>query len=347
MYAAVMHEHDFPTKQVGHYGPMKIAQLETILQTHAAIARVELKTDVPAFPLRANPRTLYPIGTFETCLASPELQLAIEYGYLTKVCEVVSYERAPIFRDYVNHFWEHRAAAKMRGDTWAAKNDKAFLTSLYGKFGQRIFTTELMAVGVDRRDEIWTEYDSDDGVWYEYRSLAGRVERRIRQVYGRDTLVAIPAHVTSYARVKLWRLMILAGLSNVLYVDTDSLIIVGEALDRLWNYMEAEALGGLRLIGQSNALYIRAPKWYRFGHKEKRSGVSYAARQLDWDQFEQDDFRNIKWALRHDYPCAAIVEEVKISAPYHKLLPQYSLGHRIEWPSAPEEANFDAQELSR
>jgi len=346
MYAGVMHENDFPVKQVGHYGRVSTASLQAILKTNQVIARVLIRTDVPAFPLRASPKTLYPVGRFETTLATPELQLALEYGYLEQVYEVVSYEKAPIFRDYVTHFWNHRADAKMRGDIWASKNDKGFLTSLYGKFGQRIFTSELMGVGVDRRDEIWTEYDADDGVWYEYRSLAGRVERRVRKVYGRDTLVAIPAHVTSYARVKLWRLMVLAGLNNVFYVDTDSLIVVGEALDRLWDYMEAEALGGLRVIAQSESLYIRAPKWYRFGHKEKRSGVSYSARKLDWDQFEQDDFRNLKWALRHDYPCAAIVEEVKINAPYRNLLAQNSLGHRVQWTTAPEQLQADAHELS-
>jgi DNA polymerase type B, organellar and viral len=342
MYASVMAENEFPVKQVGHYGPMTPTQLAALLTRFHAIARVRVETDVPAFPLRRQPRTLYPIGSFVTTLPTPELSLALEYGYLRDVEEVVTYEHAPVFRSYVAHFWNHRLEAKMRGDTWAAKNDKGFLTSLYGKFGQRIFTSELVATDVDRRDEIWAEYDADDRTWYEYRSLAGRVERRVREVYGRDTLIAIPAHVTSYARVKLWRLMVEAGLDNVLYVDTDSLIVHREALDRLWHYVESEALGGLRLIGQTETLYIRAPKWYRFGHKEKRSGVSWAAKKVDWDKFEQDDFRNLKWALRHEFSCSAIVEEVQINAPYRNLLPQHSLGHRIEWPRADEEADSRA-----
>lgn len=342
MYASVMADNEFPVKQVGHYGPMTPTQLAQLLTRFHAVARVQIDTDVPAFPLRSTPRTLYPIGSFVTSLPTPELLLAIEYGYLRDVEEVVTYEHAPIFQSYVAHFWNHRLEAKMRGDTWASKNDKNFLTSLYGKFGQRIVTSELLATEVDHRDEIWTEYDADDGTWYEYRSLAGRIERRVRKVYGRDTLIAIPAHVTSYARVKLWRLMVEAGIGNVLYVDTDSLIVHREALDRLWHYVESEALGGLRLIGQTETLYIRAPKWYRFGHKTKRAGISWAAKAVDWDKFEQDDFRNLKWALRHDYSCSAIVEEVQINAPYRNLLPQHSLGTWVSWVRAGEDTNGSA-----
>jgi hypothetical protein len=176
-------------------------------------------------------------------------------------------------------------------------------------------------------------------VWNEYRSIAGRVERRSREIYGRDTLIAIPAHVASYARVKLWRLMVLAGFDNIMYVDTDSLIIKREALDNLWDYINTDSLGGLRVLGESDTLYIRAPKWYRFGRKEKRSGLKASARLVSWDQFEQDDFRNMRWALRHDYPCAAIVEEVKVNAPYRNLLQEHGLGHRVEWPIPREDTN--------
>jgi hypothetical protein len=124
-----------------------------------------------------------------------------------------------------------------------------------------------------------------------------------------------------------------------LYVDTDSLIVRREALDRLWDYIESDSLGGLRLIAESDSLYIRAPKWYRFGRKEKRSGLKASARLVAWDQFEQDDFRNMRWALRHDYPCAAIVEEVKVNAPYRNLLQEHSLGHAVEWAIASEDTD--------
>jgi len=332
MYGSVMHEESFPIKQNGHYGRMSPRRLEEILAHHQAIALVQVSTDAPVFPVRVNGRGIFPIGTFDTALATPELKLALEYGYLRAVYDVVTYEHAPIFREYADYFWRLRSQAKLRHDEWLSKTAKALLAALHGKFGQRIFTSELILDGAKREDEIWSEYDIEDEVWYEYRSLAGRVERRIREINGRDTLIAIPAHVASYARVKLWRWMNTAGLSNVLYVDTDSLIVNGEGFRRLEEYVNPYTLGGLRVIGKSNLLYIRGPKWYRFGSEDKRAGVPANARALEWDKFEYDKFRKMRWALAHDYSGMAIVQEVKVSAPYRKLLTEHGIGHPIPSP---------------
>jgi len=329
MYGSVMLEHPYPTKQVAHHGPIAVDHLETILQTQAAIALVRVATDVPAFPLRVGARVVYPLGNFVTSLATPELRLAIEYGYLREILEVVTYEQAPIFRDYVRHFWRLRQDAKERGDEYVSRVGKRFLAALHGKFGQRIWTSQLILAGTNMKDEIWTEYDIEDREWNEYRSIAGRLERRIREVNGRDTVVAIPAHVASYARVKLWRLMVEAGLSNVLYVDTDSLIVRREALKRIGHYIKPHTLGGLRVINQSRVLYIRAPKWYRFGGEVKRVGVSFHAREVNWDKFEQDNFHSMRWSLSHDHSGAAIVEEVEINAPYRNFLTEHGIGHAV------------------
>jgi len=328
-YGGIMYDERLPTKQVGHYGPMSPRALERILETHQACALVTVSTDAPAFPLRTPKGVVYPLGVFSTALASPELALALSYGYVRDVHEVVTYEHSPIFKDYAAFFWNLRLDARGEKDEFMAKVCKQFLAALHGKFGQRIVTSRLIVTGADREDEIWTEYDVEDSEWNEYRSIAGRVEQRVREVNGRDTLVAIPAHIASYARVKLWNLMLGAGISEVFYVDTDSLIVTRKGLDRLRSDIQPHDLGGLRLVNESDQLYIRAPKWYSFGRERKRAGISYAARAIEWDQFEQDRFRSTRWALTHDFAGAAIVEEVKVNAPYHKLLLERQLGHRI------------------
>ena len=339
MYGSVMRDELLPVKQVGHSSAVSVAALERMLETYSAIALCRVHTDVPAFPQRLGNKVRFPVGRFDTVLATPELKLAIEYGYLRSVSEVVTYEHAPIFRDYARYFWNKRLEAKRRRDEWESKTSKAFLAALHGKFGQRIFTSELIVDGVDREDEIWTEYDIEDGVWYEYRALAGRVERRIREVNGRDTLVAIPSHVAAYARVKLWRWIVEAGFENVYYVDTDSLIVSREGWERISHHVKIDALGALRIIGKSNLLYVRAPKWYRFGNEVKRAGISYDARPISFDQFEYDKFRRMRWSLAHDYGGACIVEEVKVNAPHAKLLTEHGLGHWNVWPRVSEEVN--------
>lgn len=340
MYGSVMAENDFPVQQIGHYSSMSVSKLSSLTEKYSTIARVTINTDVPAFPARIDGRLCFPVGTFDTVLATPELRLAIEYGYLESVREAVTYLRAPIFKEYARYFWNLRQQARKHGDEFTAKVAKRFLAALHGKFGQRIFTSELILTGADREDEIWSEYDIEDGAWYEYRALAGRVERRVREIPGRDTLIAISAEVASYARIKLWNWIVNAGIDNVFYVDTDSLIIKREALSRIEISMNPTALGSLRIINDSRSLYIRGKKWYRFGSEKKRAGISGNARDIGRDQFEYDAFRSLRWALRHDNPHSAIVEEVKISAPYRNLLQEHGIGHRIAWRTALEYAEI-------
>jgi hypothetical protein len=133
--------------------------------------------------------------------------------------------------------------------------------------------------------------------------------------------------------------MVEAGLDNVLYVDTDSLIVRREALSRIGHHIKPHTLGGLRIVNQSRILYIRAPKWYRFGREVKRAGISGNARAVEWDKFEQDNFRSMRWSLSHQNPGAAIVEEVEINAPYAHLLTEHGIGHAITHPTIYEDTN--------
>src|SRR5207247_1601614 len=125
------------------------------------------------------------------------------------------------------------------------------LTAVFGKFGQRIWLSRLIRESLSVPDRIWREYDWQDRMEYEYRLIGGRMERGEREVMGRDTLLAIPAHVTSYGRTELWRLIVRAGLENVYYCDTDSLILSRAGFVRLANEYTRNTLGGLRLTGNS------------------------------------------------------------------------------------------------
>lgn len=165
---------------------------------------------------------------------------------------------------------------------------------------------------------------------YEYSIIGGRMERKVREVMGRDTLLAIPAHVTAYGRTKLWELIEAAGWEHVYYMDTDSLIVSRLALGRLGKYFHRDSLGGLRLVRASPHLFIRAPKWYILGDVRKRGGVKADAREIKWNTFEQEETRSTRWALSHESPCTAIVELVTTSGPLKDRLDTRAMGSRAE-----------------
>jgi hypothetical protein len=329
-YASVMKGNYFPARQVGHARRTSVPRLAELLENYCVTARVEVNTPAPYFPYREAGRTCFPIGHFVTTLSTPELEYGIGTGSIRSVQECIIYERAPIFDRYVEYFWNLRIAAKDSGDRWLEEAAKRLLVSVYGKFGQRIWLTEVLAKGLDRQDAIWTEFDIPDREWYEYRVIAGRMERRGRQAMGRETLLAVPAHVTAYGRDQLWRWIMIAGIDHVYYTDTDGLICDLIGLRRLASQLRDHTLGGLRIVNQSPSLFIRAPKWYTLGDRRRRAGIKYAAEQIGWDRYAQDAFRSTKWALQHNSPGAALMDEVTVSAPFRGLLPPYSIGHRTD-----------------
>lgn len=331
-YASVMLGHQFPTKQIGHTRRVGLSHVANLLERYSLIARCEMVTEEPRYPKRNGDAVVYPIGRFKTTLCTPEIQSALESGHLAKVDELIVYEQAPIFDEYVNFFWDLRQRAMRADDRYVVELAKRFLTAVFGKFGQRIWLSELVNESAIGSDRIWKEFDWQDSMEYEYRIIAGRMERSIREVLGRDTLLAIPAHVTSYGRSRLWRLMEKAGSEHIYYVDTDSFIARKVALHNLGDEFAAKTLGGLRLIKTDSHLFIRAPKWYIFGDTAKRAGVPLSAFETSWNTFEGEENRSMHWALSHESQCQAITERIRIVGPLKERLSTQGLGAWIEPP---------------
>jgi hypothetical protein len=319
-YASVMHGNRFPTKQIGHSRRIGLRNLRDLADNYCVIARVELATESPAYPRREGGSVHFPIGRFSTTLCTPEIQQAFRRGDIARCDEVVVYESAPIFDVYVEFFWDLRQRAQRVGDELSAQIAKRFLTAVFGKFGQRIWLQKLIRDDAIGDDRIWREFDWQDDMEYEYRLIAGRLERSVRDVLGRDSLVAIPAHVTSYGRVALWELMEKAGREHVYYVDTDSLIGSRIILQNLGDKFANKQLGGLRLVKSSSHLFIRGPKWYVFGDKVARAGVPENAREVAWNVFDGEQTQSMKYHLSHDSLRGAIVEGVRIVGPLTERL---------------------------
>ena len=329
-YASVMRGNRFPVKQVGHTRRIGIRSLNELLASHSIVARCTVGTEEPYLPKRSATGVHFPVGRFATTLATPEIELALRRGSIESVEECVVYENAPIFDAFVDFFWDLRLRAMRVDDRYVVELAKRFLTSVFGKFGQRIWLNELIRDNARGEDRIWREYDWQDSMEYEYRIVAGRMERAVREMLGRDTLLAIPAHVTSFGRVKLWHLMEKAGRKHIYYTDTDSFIGRKVILNNLGNEFAAKTLGGLRIVKTSSHLFIRAPKWYIFGDKTAHAGVPNSAREVGWNVFEGEENRSMHWALSHESPCQAVTERIRVVGPLTDKLSTRDLGHFVE-----------------
>ena len=290
MYPSVMSTEPMPHFKMGKGHALPVARLSELLEKRAVIATALVRASEPCYPVVRSGRLIFPTGTFETTLASPELRLALERGEVLAVGPWVAYRRALLFQSYVEQFYALRRRYEAEGNLAMALVAKLLLNGLYGKFGQSGRRWELCRAGYE--PPVRDFYARCPGAPYAllHHVRLGQVLHNVREGESAESFPAIAAHITSAARVKLWRYFELAGRENVYYCDTDSLYVSDTGLSRLRGELDPHALGSLKIEGQAPSAHFRAPKDYDFGQASKVKGIRVRARLIEPGVYEQEQF---------------------------------------------------------
>lgn len=182
------------------------------------------------------------------------------------------------FKDYIEHFFNERANAKIAGDKAMDIFAKIFMNALYGKFGaapairetsidengedvthERIRYREfcLSAPGTDAYSK-WVESGFfDQGEWGARDSPRRMLVRPLPREKHRYYNIATAASITGWVRAFLWRS--LQQCEGALYCDTDS--IAAKSVERL---DKGKKLGQWKLEAQCDEYAIAGKKNYAF-----------------------------------------------------------------------------------
>lgn len=281
MYPFVMKANLYPTKLVTRKKHITVDELQRFTERYLVIARVTVSPNEPVFPMKLAGALVFPVGTFQTVLSTPELLYACNHGYIQDVHEANLYDAGDLFSSYVDYFYQKRLDAKRSGDKVRNELYKLFLNSLYGKFGQR--GDKWVKVRETEPDEIYQEtvYDAETRTLQSVKAFGGTVFRKVDETESYNSFPAVAAHVTAYARMSLWAYMKMAGLENVVYADTDSLFVTDEGKRRLESQMDEILLGALKVEDESENVILNAPKDYQFGETVKHKGIPKNAEVTD------------------------------------------------------------------
>jgi len=298
LYPSVMRDNPFPHRLVSTHSLSKLSRLEEQLSRFYVIARVGIETDEPIYPVRIRNKLVFPIGRIITTLAHPELERAFRRNEIRFILNVAIYEKEKLFTDFIQEMYRFRTEFKSRGNIAFSMIAKMLMNSLYGKFGQRghhrkqipniwgiQFGREPVFVRGDYRLKQITIFDGI--AWYE--------EERGESY---NSFPAIASGVASYARLKLWDLITLAGKANVFYCDTDSLIVNQQGLENLKSEINESELGKLKTVWSSNRVQIRGLKDYRVDERDTIKGIRTNARAIDTNTFEQTHFSTFLESIR-------------------------------------------------
>jgi len=324
-YPSVMAHHAYPVKLAWSGQRVSPAGLGRIIEDHSAVATVTLETDRPWYPVRAREGLVFPVGRFDTALATPELDLALRYGHLAAVESAAVYEQADLFTDYVDHFYSVKTEAEKAGDALMRQHAKLMLNTLYGKFGQRTGFWEVCGPCTPGEIGAWEEYHGDDPTPTKYRKVAGTVQRLVPGGESFDAFPAIAAHATSYGRVRLLELIEAAGWDHVYYFDTDGLFVDGTALKRLRPFMAPGTLGGLEIRAKGRRLTIWAPKHYELDGERTVKGIRRNAEDLGGGVYRQMRWPGISGMIRQ-----GSVRDYRITPEVRRLTVGYRKGVVLE-----------------
>lgn len=266
MYVHLMATRQFPTILSGRLRCGSVQQLEEACRTVLVLATVRVRVATPSLPYSSIEKgVVYPVGEWTTTLATPELVAALSRGEVTEVYEVWSYRPGRPFQEFAESLLTIRTKAIASGDTLSGKLSKQIGNALSGRLAAhgRGWRTEPDRV-CRRQWGAWSEIDADTGETARLRGVCGVRQRLVVRPERPGGLTACYAHLTSYGRVRLAGIMAMAGRREVLWCDTDGLIVTAAGLAEIragGERMDASP-GELRVESEVCGFTGRTPRHY-------------------------------------------------------------------------------------
>ena len=224
-------------------------------------------------------RRVWNLPEFEGWLAEPEIKHALDLGWQVESVGTIHHAgTVRPFDFYVNKFYNMRKEYKKNKDG-RQLFCKLMLNSLYGKFGQRPTGERIdqdnrisKIMDLDNWMNTWdlNFYDADGDLPYMVKHSNLRMPR--------NQWMGFAAFITSYARVNLNKVILLAG-DEVIYCDTDSVHYLESAHERMMSELD---MGGE--LGQweletpkaiHKAIYWEAKVYVHFDKDNKRTLVKH------------------------------------------------------------------------
>jgi len=217
-------------------------------------------------------RTIAGLGSWEGWIYSAEMDNAIKYGYQFQILKGYQFEKAFIFKEYVDKMYNLR----LEYEKGHAMNliAKLLMNSLYGKFGMKLESTiiEMFDTSCETENAIFKDLldvygetikdfiTIDNHILTVRNSLMNfKYNENEDMFHGLDINIAIASAITSGAR--MWMSTLKNNpLFNLYYSDTDSIVI-----DRkLPDFLVGKELGKFKLEYTIKRAVFLAPKVYAF-----------------------------------------------------------------------------------
>lgn len=274
-YPQLLGSQIYPQQLCGvQYSP-SLEETEATLKHWCVIASVRVCTTLPEYPVRTRGSTAYPAGSFDTCLAGPELAEGLRDGSIRRVYALARYKPGRPFVGWASTVLRERSEARQRGDGAAEVMWKGIANSFGGKFAQRSnrWVTRTDVVPPTDWGEWW-EAGTEGSERTRFRSVAGVAFEACPGLPGHRLPAAVFAYLTSYGRLQMRLIRGLLGNRGWISQDTDGLWCPASAGERLTQSpgLVGDSPGLLRLADTVPYAWFITPRHYVAGGRWTLSG---------------------------------------------------------------------------
>ena len=180
------------------------------------------------------------LGNWSGWYFSEELYNAQKYGYNFKILKGYTFDKAFIFKDYVEKLYEikesHPKGSPMN------LNAKLLLNSLYGRFGMTPYGEEHIILPsnlsnqfiLDDKFEILDVIDFKNNkelISYKIKSNPN-VDSNFQDKQYKNVSIVVASAITAYGRIHMSQFKNNKELGQLLYTDTDCIAITGDMNDK-------------------------------------------------------------------------------------------------------------------
>lgn len=297
-YCTIARDCEVPTIAGREHREPRTTQLAKLIETHAVLADVTVTTRVPCVPTRMGGRTVWPVGTFRSWLWDPELTLAIRYADRFECHTAYQYTRGPALQTFGQYVLDGMGPQSQVYGLVPKRVLKHWSRCLVGRLGLRYRSWVKFGTCDEPDVRLVTYIDVDEGTstdllcaGYDRFLLADMCESL-------DSLPQIPSWVMSKCRAMLWDTMTFVGWGDVVYVDTDSIIVNGSA--KQWSLVTHDALRNYGWVAKStySRMVLHGPRNYTADNSRVVAGLPKTARQTAPLEFTGHVMRSIKESMR-------------------------------------------------
>lgn len=270
------------------------------------IAGVELCTDKPRYPVRAENHVWYPVGRFHTTLASPEIKEARDAGHLVAIGPGWLHKLGYAMRPWATWCLESMADESGATPDVAKLVHRMWGRSAIGKWAQRGF--EVVEIGPSP-NQGWNHEEA----WHHGKNVpasivdfAGRRYQVAAVNQSDNAYPAILAFVESHVRTALGRAIDITGDKHMVACDTDGYIADHIGADMMDDVNDAIAPLKVRAKRHYRRIKVIGPQHLELDTTRRRSGIPSSAEKGADGKLHAWTWPKLAWQLNNGRPGAYI-----------------------------------------